>query len=68
MSTHSEMGLGAEAKASGVGPQGKDQNWLPWRYSEGDNVTLQKQPKEKPLGPSREEKDNSHVGRLNALL
>ena len=67
MSTHSEMGLGTEAKASGVSPQGKDQNWPPWRYSERDNVTLQKQPKENP-GASREEKDHSHRKALMHML
>ena len=48
-----QLGLDAQAQASGVRPQGEDQGWLPSRYSEGTSTTQLRESRKKP-GPPRE--------------
>jgi len=42
-----KWGLDAEARVLGIGPQGKHQSWLLWRYSSGARVTQCREAREK---------------------
>ena len=52
-----QLGLDAQAQASGVRPQGEDQGWLPSRYSEGTSTTQLRESRENH-GPAREARDH----------
>ena len=56
---YSEGGLSGEAQPSGLGLQGDDWGWLPWRYSEGASTTQLREFREKP-GPPRNARDHCH--------
>ena len=55
--TAASDGLGAQAQAFGVGPEGEDQGWRPWRYSEEASAEEKREFRKKPT-PSRGARDH----------
>lgn len=58
-----QLGLDAQAQASGVRPQGEDQGWLPSRYSEGTRTTQLRESRENH-GLAREARDHCYGNTL----